>query len=210
MSSKHARRATVAIAFSLAACSGSGGGGSPAASNPPVALGNLQATSVPAPTDALPPAGTPEPTSAGGAGPQPTPGDIDPCTLLTQAEASAIMGKPLSAGVSTTLDPDRACTFKSGLSEVKLILAPPAPDLATATAYWDAQALQVPPGVTAVTLNSFDRSAYFNGSAAGVSVSALFVISGKYFFDLYCGLPACSQGAELGGAAHIVGRLPGA
>lgn len=210
MSSKHARLVTVAVALIVGACTGSGGGAGPAASTAPVAVGTLTATSVPAPTDTLPPAGTPEPTQAGGGGPQPTPGDIDPCTLLTQAEASAIMGKSLSAGVSTTLDPDRACTFKSGLSEVKLILAPPAPDLATATAYWDAQALAVPPGVTAVQLTQFDRSAYFSGSAAGVSVSALFVISGKYFFDLYCGLPACSQGAELGGAAHIVGRLPGA
>jgi hypothetical protein len=175
-----------------------------------VAITSLQATIQPAPTGTLPPAGTPEPTSVGGGGPQPTPGDIDPCTLLTQAEASAIMGKALGPGVSDVLDPDRVCTFKSGLSEVKLILAPPAPDLATATAYWDAQALQVPPGVTVVNLTAFDRSAYFSATVAGNSLSALFVISGKYFFDLYCGFPSCSQGAELGGAAHIVGRLPGA
>lgn len=208
MNTKHVRLATVAVALVVGACST--GAASPGASTAPVALSSLQATIVPAPTDTAPPAGTPEPTSVGGGGPQPTPGDIDPCTLLTQAEASAIMGKPLSAGVSAILDPDRVCTFKSGLSEVKLILAPPAPDVATATAYWDAEALQVPAGVTVNTLTEFDRSAYFSGSAAGVSVSALFVISGKYFFDLYCGFPACSQGASLGGAEHIVGRLPGA
>lgn len=209
MSSKHVRLATVAIALVVGACNGSGGA-SQAPSTQPVAVSSLVATSVPTGTS-VPTAPADSPEATGGVvGPNPTPGDIDPCTLLTQAEASAIMGRPVSAGVSTTLDPDRVCTFKSGLSEVKLILAPPAPDLATATAYWDAEALQVPAGVTSVQLTQFDRSAYFNGTPAGASVSALFVISGKYFFDLFCGFPACSQGASLGGAAHIVGRLPGA
>ena len=90
-----------------------------------------------------------EPTaSPGGAagGGQATPGSIDPCTLLTADQASKAIGKTLSAGVSTTLDPNRVCTFKNGKSEVKVILAPPAPDSKTATAYWDAARATVPAG----------------------------------------------------------------
>jgi hypothetical protein len=120
-----------------------------------------------------------------------------------------MIGKSVGAGVSATLDPDRVCTFKTGTSEVKVILAPAAADSATAQGYWDLEKGQIPAGVPLTTLTYFDRSAYASGAGAGVSVSALFVISGRYFFDLYCGFPACSQDASVVGAQDIVGRLPG-
>jgi hypothetical protein len=204
MTSKLARLSIVAVTLVVGACT-SAAAPTNGPTQPPV---GLQATAVvPTPTPTAPPA---SPASSGAvAGAQPTPGSIDPCTLLTQTEASNMTGKALGAGVSTTLDPDRVCTFKSGLSEVKLILAPAAPDAATAQAYWDSEQGQIPAGVTLKLLTYFDRSAYASGSYAGTSISALFVISGKYFFDLFCGFPACSQGASVGGAQHIVGRLPG-
>ena len=200
------------LALMAGACSPSTGGtGSTAPSSAPsnVAVSSLTATIVPTPSPTAAPTATPAPTEGGVPGPKATPGSIDPCTLLTVTEASAIIGMKVSAGVSDILDPDRVCTFRSGLSEVKLILAPPAPDAATAQAYWDAERAQAPAGVTVTDLTYFDRSAYVNGESAGVSVSALFVIQGNYFFDLFCGFPACTQAASVGGAQHIVGRLPG-
>jgi hypothetical protein len=118
------------------------------------------------------------------------------------------MGVKLSAGVSEILDPDRVCRFRSGNSEVGLILAPPAPDTATATAYWDAARTDLPEGVTVTDLTLFDRSAYGFGSAAGATGSAIFVIDGQYFFDLFCLFPGCAQTASIGAATLIAGRLP--
>jgi hypothetical protein len=211
MTSKIVHVSIVAVALVVGACT-SAAAPTTGPTQPPVAL---QATAVvPTPT---PTAAPPSPASSGAiAGGQPSPGSIDPCTLLTQTEASNMMGKALGAGVSTTLDPDRVCTFKSGLTEVKLILAPAAPDAATAAPdaataqrYWDLERSQVPAGVPLTDLTNFDRSAYATGAVGGTSLSAMFVISGTYFFDLYCGFPACSQDASVAGAQAIVGRLPG-
>lgn len=207
MRSHHARLAIVAAALVLGACntpSADTGGGN----SQPAVQSSFSATIVPQATQAQTTSPEPSASDIAGGGPQPTPPNVNPCTLLTTAEASAIKGSPLGDGVMTQLDPDVVCTWKSGLSEIKLILAPPAPDAATAQAYWDAATAQVPAGVKFVSLTNFDKSAYFNGSSAGVSVSALFVIQDRWFFDLYCGFPACSQVASLGGAEHIVGRLP--
>ena len=215
VSSKHLRVSILTLTLVLGACSTTtGGGGTTAPSTAPsnVAVASLSATVGPNATSTSTTTPTPTPAPSAGAlpsqGPKPTPGAIDPCTLLTATEASAIIGLKVSAGVSTILDPDRVCTFKSGLSEVKLILAPPAPDAATAKAYWDAERSQVPGDIPIADLTYFDRSAYGSGSAAGISISALFVIQDNYFFDLFCGFPACSAAASVGGAQHIVGRLP--
>jgi hypothetical protein len=120
-------------AIALGACTS---GASPsAATASQIAVAPLTASAVPesSPSPATSPSSAPIASSGGGA--QPTPGSIDPCSLLTADEASKAIGKKLSAGVSAQLDPDRVCTFKNGLTEVKVILAPPAPDAATAQAY---------------------------------------------------------------------------
>lgn len=211
MSSKHRCVAIMSLAVVLGACTSTGAGASdsvPPAS--PVAVATLTATAIvptASPTTVASSAG-PTASPGGGGGAQPTPGSIDPCTLLRTEEASRIMGKPLSAGVSTNLDPDRVCTFKSGLTEVKVFLAPPAPDKATAQAYWDMARAKVPAELPVKDLTLFDRSAFGAGSAGGVSLSALFVIDGTNFFELFCGFPACSQAASVGGAQLIAGRLP--
>jgi hypothetical protein len=175
-----------------------------------VAVATLTASAVPiestSPTASS--ATEPTPSSGGGGGAKPTPGSIDPCNLLTADEASKAIGKKLSAGVSAQLDPNRVCTFKNGLTEVKVILAPPGPDAATAQAYWDEARSQVPAGISVKDLTEFDRSAYGSGSGAGKSLSGLFVIDGTNFFEFYCGFPACSQTASVGAAELIAGRLP--
>ncbi|HEY6012402.1 MAG TPA: hypothetical protein VIU37_00285 [Candidatus Limnocylindrales bacterium] len=204
----------------VAACTGSAAAPSEATSTvnqaapapSQVAVASLTATTAPvsSPSDSPTPAASaaPEPSPSADAGTQATPSPIDPCSLLTADEASKAIGKKLSAGVSTLVDKDRECTFKSGLTEVKVIVAPPAPDAATAQAYWDKARSEIPAGVPVKDVTGFDRAAYGSGSAGGASLSALFVIDGTTFFDLYCGFPMCSQAASVAAARLIVGRLP--
>jgi hypothetical protein len=207
MSTKYRRFSIMAVALPMALVLGAcADGGSTGFASPSTNVAPQSSRASAAPTveaTASQPASSSAQASA-----QATPGDIDPCTLLTAEEASTLMGMTLSAGVSTNLDPARACTFKSGLSEVKLILAPQAPDAATAQAYWDAERAQVPADITITDLNIFDRAAYGSASISGQSLSALFVISGTFFFDLYCGFPACTQDGSVTAAQLIVGRLP--
>jgi len=212
MSSKRRYVAILSLALTLGACTTTGAGASdsvPPAS--PVAVATLTATAIvptASPTTVASSAGPTASPGGGGGGAQPTPGSIDPCTLLRVEEASRLMGKTLSAGVSTILDPDRVCTFKSGLTEVKVFLAPPAPNSATANAYWDMARAKVPAELPVKDLTLFDRSAFGAGSAGGVSLSALFVIDGTNFFEVFCGFPGCSQAASIGAAQLIAGRLP--
>jgi hypothetical protein len=81
-------------------------------------------------------------------------------------------------------------------------------DSATANAYWDAERAKFPAHLPITDLSLFDRSAYGSGSSVGVSVSAIFVLDGQSFFDLYCGFPACTQDASVAAAELIAGRLP--
>ena len=170
---------------------------------------------VPPPASAIVPppsslrASTGPSASPDASGAQPTPGSIDPCTLLTQAEASTLMGKSLGAGVSTTW-PDRVCTFKSGLSEVKVFITPPASDPATANAFYDDARSSVPADVKIddISIPPFARAGYGSGSAQGVSVSGLVVVDGNVSFEVYCGFPACGETASALAATQIGGRLP--
>ncbi len=203
MSSMRAGLALSAVILVVGACGGGASASSPPSAGPTATLAAAPAT--PAATETPSPTATEEASPTSGAA---SPVAIDPCTLLTQAEAEALIGQTLSAGVEQDLAPDQACSFKSSLTEVKLIVAPPAPDTATANSYWDAQQGQVPAGVTVTELTFFDRSAYATGAGAGIPISALFVIDGQYFFDLYCGFPACTQDASVGTAEIITGRLP--
>jgi len=141
---------------------------------------------------------------------QPTPGDIDPCSLLTQTEASTLMGKTLGAGVSTVVGPDRVCTFTSGRSEVKVFLTPPASDPDTANKFYDETRSSVPAGVVIddIQIPPFARAGYGSGAAQGVSVSGLVVVDGNLGFEVYCGFPACGETASALAATQIGGRLP--
>ena len=200
----HRKLIVFAVVIVAAGCT-TGGAATPGAS--PAAVATLTATSVPivSPTAGAP--ASPADTGSTGGG-QPTAGSIDPCSLLTADEASKAVGVKLAAGVRTDPDPDTACTWKSGTTEVKIILAPPAPDAATAQAYWDAARTEVPEGITIKDISGFDRAAFGTGAVSSYSVSALFVIKGTTFFDFYCGLKACTEAASVTAANLIVGRLP--
>jgi hypothetical protein len=193
--------AIIGTALLVGACSTSTA--NPTTNPPPATTAATQvALATGAPTDAATVA--PGPSLAGTAGPPP---DVDPCTLLTDDEAYALKGK-LSTGVGGTAGPDRTCTWKSGLSEVKLLLAPQAPSAEVAQAYWDAAKTEIPSGIPIADVPGFDRAAYGSGESKGVGVSALFVIHGTWFFDLFCGFPVCSVANEVTAANLVVGRLP--
>jgi len=204
MRTRHLVLIISAVAVAIAACSSGGG---PAGTTAPtqLAVATLVASAVPEATQAAATSASSEGTGTGG---QPTAGTLDPCSLLTADEASTAVGVKLGAGVTTQLDPDVVCTWKKGTTEVKLILAPPAPDAATAQGYWDAERPQVPEGISVKDISGFDRAAYGTGGVSGYSVSALFVIQGTTFFDFYCGLKACSEKASVDAANLVVGRLP--
>jgi hypothetical protein len=199
--------AAVALGACTSGATPSAPAGSAAASQIAVATLTASAVQVDSASPAASSASQP-PASSGGGGSQATPGSIDPCSLLTADEASTAAGKKLGAGVSTQLEAGRACTFKSGSTEVRVLLAPPAPDAKTALAYWDQARSEIAADIPIKDLTYFDRSAYGAGSVGGDSLSALFVIHGTYFFDLYCGFPACSETASVTAAQLIVGRLP--
>lgn len=209
MRSKPALVLVSIVAIALGACTGAVSPSPSAPTATQIAIASLTASAIPEASPSPSTGPTSEPSaSSGGEVAQATPGSIDPCSLLTADEASTAIGKKLSAGVSTQVDQERVCTFKNGLTEVKLILAPPAPDAATAQAYWDAERAQVPGDIPIKDLSEFDRSAYASGSAGGTSLSALFVIDGTTFFDFYCGFPACGENASVAAAELITGRLP--
>ena len=54
----------------------------------------------------------------------------------------------------------------------------------------------------------FDGSVIAKGPTPAGTIGGIFVIDGSNFFELYCGLPACSDDALKGGAQLIAGRLP--
>jgi hypothetical protein len=203
MSSKYARLSIVTLALVLGGCTGSGA----ATQAPsPVAAGTLRATLAPTASPTTEPVTSPSASSGGVTGGQLTPSPIDPCSLMTAAEASQLDGVTLGAGTSTVVGSLRVCTFAAGTTEVKIFLAA-LTDPAAAQAYYDTEKAQVPAEFQVTDLPGFfDRAAI--GRTSAVSISGIFVLDGSNFFELYCGLPACSDDALKSGATLIGGRLP--
>ena len=99
MTSKYARLATLVVTLTLAACTTSAGAPSGEATQPsaPAVLQPTAVVASPNPT----PAATASPTASsdavaeGSPTAEPTAGPTDPCSLLTQAEASHLIGVAL-------------------------------------------------------------------------------------------------------------------
>ncbi len=104
------RAVLMSLAVVLVACNATTGGSSgpsEAAVASPVAVSSLTATDTPetsAPTSAPSPSPSQSDVPVVGASATPgasaSPGSIDPCTLLTAAEASKVIGTKVGAGVS--------------------------------------------------------------------------------------------------------------
>ena len=194
--------ATTTIAF--AACSGSGAP-TAAPQATPLVIAPLIATAVPATT---PPNESPEASVGSVDGGQASASPLDPCDLITVDEASTLIGAKLGAGVSSMVDQDRVCTFKKGLTEVKLFLLPRAATTEEAKAYWTAARGEIPAEFPVKDVTLFVGAIFGSGSAGGVSLSALIVLDGVQAFDLYCGFPRCGETASVAEAQRIGDRLP--
>jgi hypothetical protein len=207
MTSKPARFSIVAVTLVLAACTSAASATPPAGATQPVTLEATSAASQ-APSSSAEPSASPTTSSGGAASPQPTPEAIDPCTLLTQAEASHLIGVSLGAGKQQAVGPDKVCTFAKGTTEVKIFLSPPT-DTAGAKAYYESHKSEIPPEAHLTELPTFfDGSVIARASLPVGSISGIFVLDGIRFFELYCGLPACPDAALKGGSELIEGRLP--
>jgi hypothetical protein len=189
-----ARLAIGGLALLLTACTTSGA--PTAAPSQPALLASQVAT---APAASTVRTAGPVASSGGGA----TAGPIDPCSLLTQAEASGTIGVALGTGTSHQVGPDMVCTYAKSLSEVKVFLAPPT-DPDTAKAYYDAHKSEIPAGAQITELPDL-----YDGSliARGPNLDGIFVLDRNEFFELYCGNPACTDDALKSGADLIAGRL---
>jgi hypothetical protein len=213
MTSKHTRALILLFAVTLGACTSSGGSASSAPTLPLSAVQPSIALPLQPPAETTTPSTTPQPTVSGE--PSPSASDAvpsaaavvaDPCTLLTSDEASGYIGAKLGPGKLQTVGPDKVCTWAKGLSEVKLFFAPPT-DPVAAKAYYDAHKQEIPAGAQVTELPTF-----FDGSviarASTPNISGIFVLAGNQFFELYCGMPSCTDAILQEGADLIHSRLP--
>jgi branched-chain amino acid transport system substrate-binding protein len=181
----------VAAVLALAACSSSGGGG------PTTAPPATQASTAP-PTTAAPamPATTPEATAQGVAL------ALDPCAVLPQAEASALLGVAAPAGKAQTLDGGgKMCVYAAGSQGVAQITLAQATSAADAGAVWDQeraranqalqQALQsqaqLSPTLSDLPgLGDKASTASYSATIGPVTIagSAIYVLKGPTFFGV--------------------------
>ncbi len=211
MSSKHRFVAVLSLAAVLSACTttGAGASGSVVPTLPIAVVPPPASFIVPPASSSAAPSTGPTASPDASSGPPPTPNAIDPCSLLTQTEASTLMGKSLGAGVSSTLESLRVCTFKSGTTEVKVFLTAPATDAAAANAFYDdARANANGLTIDDISIPPYARAGYGNGTAQGAPVSGLVVVDNNVGFEVYCGFPACSENASALAATLVGSRLP--
>ena len=208
MTSKPARFSIVAMTLVLAACTSAASPTPPGGATPPAALQATSAVASPAPSPSAEPTSSPTASSVAVASAQPTPEAIDPCKLLTQAEASHLIGVSLGAGKQQAVGPDKVCTYAKGTTEVKIFLSPPT-DPAGAKAYYESHKSEIPPEAHITELPTFFDGAVIARAALPLgSISGIFVLDGIRFFELYCGFPDCNDAALKGGSELIEGRLP--
>jgi len=157
---------------------------------------------------------------------------LDPCQIVTSAEASKLASASYGAGKEdTTQGGGKICWYGAQTLNVLEVLVAVASDPATAQAQWSQeeaqvqsqlqQALQYAPGVTVsfnlsdTSLSGADRAAVgtFSETFSGhpISGSGIYVLKGATFFaivDLVVGQAAPSSTAMEGQAQTVLGRLP--
>jgi hypothetical protein len=213
MASKLARLSLLGATLVLGACTTSGGLASGAPTLPLTAVQPSLAVVLQASATATTP--SPSPEASATAEPSPsavaeasaTPGPIDPCTLLTQGEASGYIGATLGPGKLEQVGPDMVCTWAKGTTKLKIFLAPPT-DPVAAKAYYEAHKSEIPTGAVISELpNLFDGSLIASGKTPIGTLDGIFVLDKNEFFELYCEFPACDGQKLMDGANVIAGRL---
>ncbi len=214
MTSKLACLSLLGMTLVLGACSTTGGLASSAPTLPLDAVLPSLPVTVQAPPPAPTPSSTPEPTataepsSSDAAEASATPGTIDPCTLLTQDEASGYIGAKLGPGKLENVTPLMVCTWAKGTTKLKIFLSPPT-DPVAAKAYYEANKSEVPEGAVISELpNLFDGALIASGKTPIGTLDGIFVLDKNEFFELYCEFPACDGQKLMDGANLIAGRLP--
>jgi hypothetical protein len=199
------KKAMTLIAFVVvAACGGSGQTASDTTPSPPAAL-------------------TPSASA------QPS-GNLDPCQLVTQSEASTLAGVSFGVGTKETVSSGATmCTYGGQTRNVFLVEVAVAPDAATAQADWAQEESQAQSALTElvtssgasvnlkagdITLTGADKAATATASktVSGVtlSISAIYVLKGAVFFtfsDLVLGKPAPSVAAMEAQAQTVLTRV---
>jgi len=208
----------VASAVGLAACSG-GSGGSPTPTEAAAATPAATAAPTPSPT-----AASQAPSAQPSSLPTAVPTSIDPCQVVTGAEASALAGTTLGAGKEeTTSGNGRICTYGGQTANVFVVIVAIAPDVATAKkeevdaqARLRASASKAGQKLTVTQLPGFAPGAdalllELEPNPAAITGRAIYVLRGTTFFgfsDLVIGGSAPSADALKAQAMTSLGRLP--
>lgn len=201
----------------FAACTSSVGGSATASPTSPPAASAAAASQSAAASPSANAITTPAATPAGTSGPTAVPTAIDPCQLVTSAEASKLAGTTFGAGKAQTTPTNlKECIYGAQtLNQVNVEVAQ-SPDLATIqAAKADAEAaLQqlASKGLTVTKLPGLgDGAAVLEGSSNQVNASAIDVTKGTVFFlisNLAVGHPAASSAVLQAQAQVALGRLP--
>ena len=204
------RIALVALTLALAACSG--GTATTGASGTPVSGGGASPTvSTPAPTAT--PAATPTavPSPSGSAGLASLPPGFNACTLLTDAQASAINGSSYPPGVNHLLNTGFIeCVWQTPTppSSITVQVLSTSGDTSAQEAYAKAEASVHGFSLTPVP-NFADEAEIARAPAGTANTGGIYVREGSIFFDVvYLGGTAPSDGALQGAATLVLGNLP--
>jgi hypothetical protein len=209
----------------LAACTPSGGvsaslppASAPAASAaaPSVAATSTAASAGPSAVALGTPAATASPSPASNV-PSAVPTAIDPCALVTSAEASKLAGITYGPGkAETTPTGEKKCSYGAGATNLIQVGVLESPDMATINAakvdaLAEIQQL-VSKGIKVTQLPTLgDGGAVAQGTAGPLNVSAIDVTKGLIFFHighLAVGRPAATSAALQAQAETVLGRLP--
>jgi hypothetical protein len=220
----HASRTFVVLAvaaIALGACSSSGATAAPAApasvaaANTPAPAASAQ-PSTPAPASAMPTLAMTEPP-AGASLPL---ANIDPCTLLTDQEASQLAGATLPAGKGSVAGSQRLCVrAATGLPPSSITVgvidasSVSQAEIAYNEAYLNLKATTAglhPTPVTGIGDQAETISASMSVQGVTASIAAIYVRKGGIFFDIvFEGVGAGPGMSALESAASTaVGRLP--
>ena len=210
MTLSRSRVALVALAFVLGACSG--GTATTGATGTPVSGGGASASAAtPAPTAT--PVATAAPTASASASPfaGPLPSGFDPCSLLTDAQASAVNSVTYGPGTVHGLNNGSLeCVWGSNSPSASVVVQVaiwPTATLADATY---TELLATLKGFSVTDIPAFaDKAAIARAPAGTVSTGGIYVKDGILWFDVvYLKGTAPSDNALKFAATLVLGNLP--
>lgn len=215
------------LVIALAACSGgsspspAAGGSSAAPSTAPSTAPSVASIAPSAPASTAPSAMPSASSSAEPSLPTAVPTAIDPCTLVTQAEASALAGVSLSKGKETTFDTNGKQCGYAATGVVFVVQVVQAPDQATVDKAKQQALKDMEQGAQGINVKVTQLSGIGDGAAlltfkdtvGGMSVAAtgMYLLKGTVFVafsDVSIGHAAPSSAAVKSQAQTVLGRLP--